>query len=230
MFCILASDHPRRHFWTMFAGFAAVALLILFGVLVPLLRPEVPASAPLARTDEESKILQTIDEIERADETFASVPASDGRVLRLLAEALGAQTIIEVGTSTGISGLWLCLALTRTGGQLTTFEIDPARAALARSHFQRAGVDRLVRIVEGDAHGNLAHWTSPVDLAFLDADKNGYEDYLNQLLPRLRPGGVILAHNARMVPEYIAAITRNPAMETVFYMRGGGLVVTMKKR
>ena len=62
---------------------------------------------------------------------YLSVPVSDGRVLRLLTEAVGAKTVVEIGTSTGYSGLWFCLALQKTGGKLTTFEIDSGRAATA---------------------------------------------------------------------------------------------------
>jgi predicted O-methyltransferase YrrM len=168
--------------------------------------------------------------MKRSGETYASVPDADGRMLRLLAEAIDARRVVEIGTSTGVSGLWLCLALERTGGRLITFESDAGRAAMARSHFRSAGVDHLVNLIEGDAHTNVETLNDPIDLAFIDAEKEGYADYLNQLLPLVRAGGLILAHNAHMVPEYLAAVARNPELETLFYMRGGGLVVTLKKR
>lgn len=68
-----------------------------------------------------------------------------------------------------------------------------------------------------------------IDLAFIDADKEGYVDYLNKLLARLRQGGLILAHNVDMVPDYVHAVTTNPDLETIFYMEGAGLAVTLKK-
>ena len=68
------------------------------------------------------------------------------------------------------------------------------------------------------------------DVVFIDADKEGYVDYLNKLLPLVRPGGLILAHNVDMVPDYVKAVTGNADLETVFYMQGGGLAVTLKKR
>jgi predicted O-methyltransferase YrrM len=151
-------------------------------------------------------------------------------MLRLLTEAANAKNVIEIGTSTGISGLWLCMALEKTGGKLTTFELDPQRAALARKHFKQAGVDRLVTIVEGDAHKNIPKVYDPVDFVFIDADKTGYVDYLKKTLPLVRPGGLIVAHNVDMAPEYMKAITGNPALETVFYMQGNQLAVTLKKR
>jgi predicted O-methyltransferase YrrM len=118
--------------------------------------------------------------------------------------------VVEIGTSTGYSGLWFCLGLQRTGGHLTTFEIDHQRATQARQHFKEANADGLVTIVEGDAHEQVAKIKGPVDLAFIDADKQGYVDYLDKLLPKLRPGGLILAHNLEMVPDYVKAVTTNP--------------------
>ena len=192
--------------------------------------PENAQSPPLGQTESEKRILTTINDVVRAGALYANVPVADGRMLRLLTEAANAKNVIEIGTSTGISGLWFCMALEKTGGKLTTFELDPQRAALARTHFKQAGVDRLVTIVEGDAHKNIAKVYDPVDLVFIDADKTGYIDYLKKTLPLVRPGGLILAHNVDMVPEYMKAVTSNPALETVFYMQGDQLAVTLKKR
>ena len=163
-----------------------------------------------------------------------SVPQEDGRLLRLLAESIGARHVVELGTSHGYSGIWFCLALRTTGGRLTTYEIDAQRAAAARENFNRAGVSSLVTLVEGDAHQEVGNLKEPVDLVFLDADKEGYTDYLNQLLPLIRPGGLIVAHNidARMAdPGYIKAITTNPHLESLFLNLGrSGISVTLKKR
>lgn len=183
-----------------------------------------------ANSETERRILAVISDAVKARELYANVPAVDGRMLRLLAESVNAKVVAEIGTSTGISGLWFCMALDKTGGHLTTFELDPARAATAASHFKKAGVDRLVTIVRGDAHQNLRRFKESVDLAFIDAEKDGYIDYLNTLLPIMRPGGLILAHNVDMVRDYVKAVTSNPALDTVFYMQGGGLAVSVKKR
>jgi len=162
-----------------------------------------------------------------------NVPVADGRLLRLLAEAVGAKHIVEIGTSNGYSGIWQCLALKASGGKLTTFEIDARRASLARENFKKAGVDDIITLVEGDAHEKVAEVKGPIDIVFVDADKEGYTDYLNKLLPKIRPGGLVIAHNIspRMAdPGYIAAITTNPDLETIFYSQGGGVSVTLKKR
>ena len=218
------------------------ALLCLFaiaGLIIPAAgqrrggRGVVPGSdqnPPIARSASEKRILATLDGAARAGALYANVPAADGRLLRLLTEAANAKHVVEIGTSTGLSGLWFCMALEKTGGKLTTFEFDAGRAATARKHFKEAGVDRLVTLIEGDAHQTLTRLKEPVDVVFIDADKEGYVDYLNKLLPLVRPGGLLLAHNVDMVPDYMKLVTSSPDLETVLYMSGGGLAVTMKKR
>ncbi|MHC4326609.1 MAG: O-methyltransferase, partial [Planctomycetota bacterium] len=164
-----------------------------------------------------------------------SVPPDDGKVLRLLAEATGARNIVEIGTSNGYAALWFCVALRTTGGKLTTFEIDPERILLALENFERAGVTRLVKVIQGDAHKTVTNLTEPIDIVFLDADKSGNLDYLNKLLPLVREGGLILAHDttdsASRMQDYLKAVTTNPALETIFlHEHGPGIGVTLKKR
>lgn len=214
----------------MFGGMKPTLLvtsLVIAAACVAL--PQPPSSPPLAKNEAEKKILAVLDGIVKSHHTYLSVPMQDGRALRLLAESSGARNIVEIGTSTGYSGLWFCLALQSIGGHLTTFELDHARATMARGHFKDAEVDNLVTIVEGDAHRNVAKLKGPIDLAFIDADKDGYIDYLNKVLPLVRPGGLILAHNVDMVPDYVKTVTTNADLETIFYMEGGGLAVTLKK-
>jgi predicted O-methyltransferase YrrM len=190
-------------------------------------------SKPVAAKGElEKRILTVLNEMDSQRRGMMNVPPEGGRFLRLLAEAIGAKSVVEIGTSNGYSGVWQCLALKTTGGKLSTFEIDAQRAALARENFKKAGVDDIVTLVEGDAHQKVAQVTGPVDMAFVDADKEGYSDYVKQLLPKMRPGGLIVAHNVsqRMAdPKFIEAITTNPDLETLFFSEGGGISVTMKK-
>lgn len=191
------------------------------------------SSEPSAKDDAERKALQAIEEITEKQGRRMNVPEVDGRLLRLLAETINAKTVVEIGASNGISAIWIGMALRKTGGKLITHEIDPETAALARKNFATAGVADLVTVVEGDAHQAVAKLTGPIDLVFLDADKRGYLDYLQKLLPLVRPGGLILAHNItpRMAdPAFVKAITTNPDLETLFYSEGGGISVTLKKR
>jgi predicted O-methyltransferase YrrM len=193
-------------------------------------------SGPMLEPSEEKKILSVLEDMhERQRRGMMNVPPEDGRLLRLLTEATGAKRIVEIGTSNGYSGIWFCLALRRTGGRLITYEIDSGRASLARENFKRAGVDKIVTLVEGDAHKEITKLTGPVDIVFLDADKAGYMDYLNKLLPLVRPGGLVLAHNttglASQMQDYLEAVTTNVDLETIFlHKHGRGMGVTLKKR
>jgi predicted O-methyltransferase YrrM len=69
-----------------------------------------------------------------------------------------------------------------------------------------------------------------VDIVFIDAEKEGYVDYLRKMLPLVRPGGLILAHNIDMVKDYVKMVVADPGLDTVFYMEGNQLGVTLKKR
>lgn len=195
----------------------------------------IESKAPMARTDFEKKVLTVLEDMDRNQRRgMMNVPEIDGRLLRLLAETTGAKHIVEIGTSNGYSGIWQSLALKATGGKLTTFEIDQRRAALARENFQKAGVEDVVTLVFGDAHEKVGDLDGPIDIIFLDADKEGYIDYLEKLLPIVRPGGLIIAHNMnprQADPRYVKYITETPGLDTSFLlMEGAGVGVTMKKR
>jgi caffeoyl-CoA O-methyltransferase len=185
------------------------------------------------KDDAEKKIVKAIEDIVQEQGRRLNVPTADGRMLRVLAEGIGAKTVVEFGTSNGISAIWMSLALRKTDGKLITHEIDPKTAALARKNFERAGVEKIVTVVEGDGHETAKKLAGPIDMVFIDADKEGYADYLKKVLPLVRPGGVICAHNInsrQANPDYVKAITTNPELESVLYTDGGGLTISLKKR
>jgi len=192
-------------------------------------------TSPRPKTRAEKKILAVLDEMNESERHMQSVSEEDGRLLRLLTEALGAKLVVEIGTSHGYSALWFCSALQTTNGKLITHEIDPDRASLARKNFQKAAVDNIATLVVGDAHHEVNKLKGPIDIIFLDADKDGYIDYLNKLLPLVRPGGLILAHNTSSHDEsmsnYLKAVTSDPNLETIFLLEDdAGIGVTLKKR
>lgn len=189
-------------------------------------RAAVETRPPVAKSPSERRVLEVLERMTAADALYRAVPADVGRMLRLFAESSGARNIVEIGTSTGFSGLWLCLALQNTQGRLTTFEIDEGRAAQARKHFEQAGVLGMVEIVLGNAHDNVKRLSEPVDLIFLDADKEGYNAYLNALRRLVRPGGIIAADNVGSAPDYVRTVTTEPEFDTVFF---GRFAVTLKK-
>ena len=184
---------------------------------------------PLARDAAEKKALEVLDWMYKNQRRgMMYVPPDDGRFLRILTEAANAKHVVEIGTSNGYSGIWICLALRTTGGKLTTHEIDAGRARLARENFKKAGVADLITLVEGDAHKEVLKIKEPIDVLFLDADKSGYIDYFKKLLPHVKPGGLILAHNAvsqaRSMQDYLKAITTSGELETIFnYTSGTGV-------
>jgi len=183
---------------------------------------------PIAKDANEKKIIGVLDNILRS-QRYRNVPPQDGRFLRIMTEAMNAKNVIEIGTSTGYSGIWFGMALQKTGGKLTTYEIDAQRAATARANFKKAGMADIITLVEGDAHEEVKKLKGSIDILFLDADKEGYVDYLNKLLPLVRPGGLVIAHNInpRMAdPKFMKAITTNPELETIVRSE---VSVTLKK-
>jgi caffeoyl-CoA O-methyltransferase len=167
---------------------------------------------PIPESEAERRIIEVAEQAPR----YANVTLSDARVLRILAEFGIAKTVVEFGTSTGYSGLWLANGLRKTGGKLITFELDAGRAAIARENFKKAGVDGIVELIEGDA------------------EKEGYREYLEQVLPLVRPGGLIVAHNMRFPTpskDFVEAVTTNSALDTVFiHMHDRGMSLSLKKR
>jgi len=175
---------------------------------------------PRPRDEAEKQIIAVMDDMQdNQARGMGNVLPEDGRLMRMLTESLEAKHVVEIGTANGYSAMWFCLALRETGGRLTTHEIDPKRIAMAKKNFQRAGVKQLVTLVEGDAHETIKNLRSPIDILLLDAEKEGFCDYLKKLLPRVRKGGLIIAHDssgqAHMMDEYFKAITENRDLETV---------------
>lgn len=125
-----------------------------------------------------------------------SIPISDpevGRLLTILARSLGARRMVEVGTAIGYGTL--CLARASDEAEVVSIEADEGRLALARSYLERAGVVDRVRLEHGKALDVLRRLAGPFDLAYLDAVKTEYRDYVDLLLPKMRRGGLIVADN-----------------------------------
>ncbi len=124
------------------------------------------------------------------------VPISDpevGRFLGILARATGARLIVEIGTAIGYGAL--CLARGAPEARVITIDTDPERLAVARGYLERAGVADRVELVEGAALDVLSRLPGPFDLAYVDAVKKEYRRYLDQLVPKLRIGGVVALDN-----------------------------------
>src|SRR5262245_61514385 len=138
-------------------------------------------------------VLQQVAE-EGARQDLPLVDAEVGALLRVLAVAIGATRILEIGTAIGYSGIWLAGALPR-GGMLLTMELNPERAAVARENFAKAGLSDRVSVMVGDAALLVAKVSGPFDLIFQDGSKKHYVTLLDRLVDRLRPGGLLVTAN-----------------------------------
>jgi predicted O-methyltransferase YrrM len=139
------------------------------------------------------------------------VSRTTGALLYMLARNAGAWTVVEYGTSFGISTLHLAAALRDNGGgRLITCEFEPSKVARARANLVAGGLDDLVEIRAGDALQTLStDLPEAIDLVLLDGAKSLYPEILQLLESRLRPGAFVVADNADDSPEYLARV-RSP--------------------
>ena len=124
-----------------------------------------------------------------------NVPESDGRLLHDLIVKHKFTRALEIGTSTGHSGIWIAWALAKTGGRLITVELDPGRHRTALANFKEAGVASYIDAQLGDAHQIVPALTGPFDFVFSDADKEWYPQYAQAVWPEVVSGGCFTAHN-----------------------------------
>ncbi len=122
------------------------------------------------------------------------VGAAEGSFLHILAKALGARRILELGTAIGYSGTWFAGALP-PDGQLITVEADPETAKIAEANLAQTGVRDRVTVLVGPAQDVLKDLDGPFDLIFVDINKEGYPDVLEPCIRRLRVGGLLVTDN-----------------------------------
>ena len=172
-------------------------------------------------------------ELEQTSDAYWNVGRDNAELLALLVKSCGAKRVLEVGTSNGYSTLWFARALLETGGgEVVAIEYDAGRAALAREHYQRAGLDNIT-LVEGDARELIGQQHGPFDFVFLDADKPQYADYLRAVLPLVRPGGLIVGDDTQSMrgemPEYIELVFSHPELQSVEVPIDDGIIISYKK-
>jgi predicted O-methyltransferase YrrM len=160
-----------------------------------------------------------------------AVSPATGRLLHLLARSTRATSIVEFGTSFGVSTLYLAAALVDNGGagRIVSSEFEPAKVAAARATFAEAGVDHLVEVREGDALATLARdLPASIDLVLLDGAKVLYARVLALLEPRLRDGALVVADNADDAPDYLARVRSGEGYVSVPF--GGDVEVSLRTR
>jgi caffeoyl-CoA O-methyltransferase len=150
--------------------------------------------------------------------------------LVLLARATDAREVLEIGSSNGVSTIWLAAAARLNGGKVTGTEILPERAADANRNLADAGLDAVARVVAGDARTTVASLPGPFDIVFIDAEKDDYVDHFQAVADRVGPGGLILADNviSHDLSEYQAMLRSRSDVETVTIAIGRGVEFTLK--
>ena len=197
---------------------------------------------------EDAALTETRAEMARENVPSINVSPSEGKLLHVLALAIGAKRILEIGTLGGYSGTFFARALP-DDGKIVTLEIDQHHADVARRNLDRAGIGNKVEIRVGPASETLTKMAADgellFDLVFIDADKDGYVDYLHKSLPLLREGGLLLGDNT--LPDavldssgdsgtkrYNAAVAAHPSLTSIVVpilrQRGiDGLTVSVKR-
>jgi predicted O-methyltransferase YrrM len=168
------------------------------------------------------------------DKRLLNITPDTGGLLAILVRATRARRILEIGTSNGYSTIWLAWAAQETDGQVTTLERLASKAELARANFARAGVADQITLIEGIALATIAELNEPFEFIFLDADRPNYLSYLEAVVPRLRPGGLLVTDNvvshAHELTDFLGRLARHPLLDTVTVPVGNGQTISYKRR
>jgi caffeoyl-CoA O-methyltransferase len=170
--------------------------------------------------------------------TGLNTTPGDAMMLRILVESSGTKRGVEVGSASGFGAVNMGIAFERTGGHLTTLEIDPSMARQCRDNLQKVGLEDVVTCLEGDAFKTLPTIEGPIDFVFIDALKSDYFKYFKLIEPKLKPGAVVVADNviksARAMKDYLDYVQTSPDYDTVIIRasmeKGDGMAISYKIR
>jgi caffeoyl-CoA O-methyltransferase len=169
-----------------------------------------------------------------------NVPAVDGQLLYDIIIKNNYKSALEIGTSTGHSGIWIAWALSKTGGKLITVEIDKSRHNTAVENFKKAGLSEYIDARLADAHELVKELKGPFDFVFSDADKDWYKNYFIDVDPKLIVGGCFTAHNITDTRRggygynsgqaiFLDYVRSKKNYETTVNSAGGGVSISYKK-
>jgi len=187
-------------------------------------------------------VLRDLEDLGRANDAreadrsrkMLNLERDTAELLHVLVRTGRRRRVLEIGTSNGISTIWLAAALQATGAPepLVSVERDADKLAQARANLERAGLAAHVRLLHGDATETAAALPGPFDCVFFDADRWSAPDQLRLLLPKLEPDCLLLADNALSHPEeiagYRAAVDALPGFATTVFALGKGLHVACR--
>ncbi|MCX6334479.1 MAG: class I SAM-dependent methyltransferase [Bacteroidia bacterium] len=171
-----------------------------------------------------------------------NVPTVDGQLLYDIIIKNNYKSVLEIGTSTGHSGIWIAWALSKTGGKMITIDIDEGRYKRALENFKQAGLSDYIDARLADAHQLVKELKGPFDFVFSDADKDWYKNYFIDVDPKLKVGGCFTAHNISdrgsggrggygpngqgVYLDYVRSLKN---YETTINSSGGGVSISYKK-
>ena len=164
-----------------------------------------------------------------------NVPEKDGQLLYDLIIQGNYKSALEIGTSTGHSGIYIAWALSKTGGKLITIDIDESAHKTAVRNFKEAGLSEYIDARLADAHKLVKELEGPFDFVFSDADKNWYKQYFLDVDPKLVVGGCYTTHNIRTSGrggwnrDYYDFVMGLENYESTLNSKGGGVLISYKR-
>lgn len=209
---------------------------ILFRLIIVLFIPgALWGQSPGANAELDARVKKFLEE-SRGKWYDMNVPEDDGQKLYDLIIKGNYKSALEIGTSTGHSGIWMAWALSKTGGKLITIDIDEGRHKEAVENFKKAGLSQYIDARLADAHQLVKDLKGPFDFVFSDADKDWYKNYFVDVEPKLKVGGCFTAHNISErggrgggQAEFLEYVKSLKNYETTVYTEGGGLSISYKK-
>jgi predicted O-methyltransferase YrrM len=222
----------------------SVIRVLLLALLVVLLAPH---PRPVAASPQQAAASADASALDRKVREFLdtqkdqwreeNVTEADGRFLYDLILKRRYTKALEIGTSTGRSGIWQAWALSKTGGKLVTVEIDEFRHLRAVQNFKASGLEAHIDARLADAHELVEELPGPFDFVFIDADKNWTLNYFKALLPKLEVGGCFAVHNVislgfmQGIRDFLEYVRGRPDLETVIdTSSSGGISLTYKRK
>jgi len=207
-------------------------LKLFFTVTLITLTNLVWAQFPEIKSDLDKKVKSFL-EVNAGNWRDLNVPLPDGKILYDIIVENNYKSVVEIGTSTGHSGIWIAWALSKTGGKLITFEIDKERHLKAKANFEQAGVAAFIDARLGDAHELVPALTGKYDFVFSDADKDWYKNYFISMDPKIVVGGCFAAHNVtqrtRDIREFLDYIeSLNNYKTTINRASSSGISISYK--
>ena len=174
--------------------------------------------------------------LEKFRRTSLSTAPEDAVMLRILIESANARRGIEVGVAAGFGAINMGIAFERNAGQLISLDIDPEMVKTSRDNIQKMGLEKTCAVIEGDALKILPTLEGEFDFIFIDALKRDYLKYLQAVLPKLKPGSLVIADNviqsAREMKDYLEFVQNDKEFDTVIVRssmdKNDGMAVSYK--